>query len=167
MQDKTDSRHHRLREFITGRSWTKAEFARRVGIYPQDVNKYLAGQLNIENLYLRLQEAGCDVQWLRTGEKRSDSEEEAMLAMLKQRGITDTLKLERLLAIADNAQQFAARLNSVREGLTVIGHVDDYGGMTRVPMFDESSALETTTPTKAVKAKKSGGKKSRTTARKT
>ncbi|MBL7990451.1 MAG: helix-turn-helix transcriptional regulator, partial [Candidatus Kapabacteria bacterium] len=28
--------------------WTKAEFARRTGIAPQNVNKYLSGELNIE-----------------------------------------------------------------------------------------------------------------------
>jgi hypothetical protein len=65
MQEKTDKRHERLQGFIAGRKWSKAEFARQVSIFPQDVNKYLLGHLNIENLYLKLQEIGCDIHWLK------------------------------------------------------------------------------------------------------
>lgn len=142
MQDKTDNRHDRLKEFIDERSWSKAEFARRTGIYPQDVNKYLRGLLNIENLYLKLQEAGCDMQWLKTGEKHDDTEGAAMLAMLRARGITGTAQLERLFLLTENVQRFTQSVSATLSEFVVVGNLADMGGMARVPSINKAKIVE-------------------------
>lgn len=154
MQDKTDNRHNRLKEFIDERSWSKAEFARRVGIYPQDVNKYLSGLLNIENLYLKLQEAGCDMQWLKTGEKHDDTEGAAMLAMLRARGITSAVQLERLFLLAENVQRFTQSVSVTLSEFAVVGNLADMGGVVRVPHIKEATEQKVTAPLVRNKTKK-------------
>lgn len=47
-----------------------AEFARALGMRPQTLNNYLAGQAKPGNvLQARLRELGCDIEWLMTGKK--------------------------------------------------------------------------------------------------
>lgn len=154
MQDKTDNRHDRLKEFIDERNWSKAEFARRAGIYPQDVNKYLSGLLNIENLYLKLQEAGCDMQWLKTGERHDDTEGVAMLAMLRARGITGTAQLERLFLLAENVQRFTQSVSATLGEFAVVGNLADMGGVVRVPHIKEATEYNKTAPLVQNKTKK-------------
>lgn len=56
-----------LKKLIEQRGWTKRKFAETVKIVPQDVNKYLAAELNPENLLLRLYEEGEDIEWIKNG----------------------------------------------------------------------------------------------------
>lgn len=56
-----------LKNLIELRGWTKKKFAEVVNIFPQDVNKYLAAELNPENLLLALYEAGEDIEWIKSG----------------------------------------------------------------------------------------------------
>ncbi len=154
MQDKSDNRHDRLKEFIQERSWSKAEFARRVGIYSQDVNKYLHGLLNIENLYLKLQEAGCDMQWLKTGEKQDNTEDVAMLAMLHARGITSAAQLERFFLLTENVQRFAQSVSVTLSEFAVVGNLADMGGVVRIPHIKEVTEHNKTAPLVQNKTKK-------------
>ena len=56
-----------LKNLIHMRDWTKRKFAEVAKIFPQDVNKYLAAELNPENLLLALYEAGEDIEWIKDG----------------------------------------------------------------------------------------------------
>jgi transcriptional regulator with XRE-family HTH domain len=89
----------RILKFKSGRGWSNAEFARRVGIYPQDVQSYLRGLFNPANLLLRLFQEGCDVIWLLTGKDHSarTREEAEVLAHLSSVGISDRESLARLI----------------------------------------------------------------------
>lgn len=86
--------------------WTKAEFARRTGIAPQNVNKYLSGELNIENLYMALQDAGCDIHWLKTGEHATPDVE--MMKILKDAGIDTPEKLKDFLKVESVVEDITA-----------------------------------------------------------
>ncbi len=62
--EKYISRGKKLAEFITQKGYSKGEFARRVGIYPQNVALYLSGKLDPLNLVEGLRREGCDLNWL-------------------------------------------------------------------------------------------------------
>jgi SOS-response transcriptional repressor LexA len=62
-----------LKKLIELRGWTKRKFAEVTKIFPQDVNKYLAAELNPENLLLALYEAGEDIEWIKSGGETSRS----------------------------------------------------------------------------------------------
>jgi transcriptional regulator with XRE-family HTH domain len=64
----------RLQGFIDSQSWNKAEFARRMGIAQQSVNRYLTGELDPMNLAEELFKEGCDIEWLMTGKESSSSQ---------------------------------------------------------------------------------------------
>lgn len=51
-----DAIRKRLREFLKSKSWTKAEFSRRMHIYPQVVNRYLYGNESVRDLIPKLLE---------------------------------------------------------------------------------------------------------------
>jgi len=58
----------RLRQFGEGKFRSMAEFARALGIRPQNLNQYLSGrQLPGNKMKDRLQELGCDPAWLILG----------------------------------------------------------------------------------------------------
>lgn len=59
----------RLKELMKQKNWSKAEFARKMGIKAQNVNKYLNGELDISGLFLQLHLEGCDINWLISGVK--------------------------------------------------------------------------------------------------
>lgn len=47
-----------------------AEFARQLGVSPQNINKYLSGKMQPGALMQkRLRELGCDIEWLMIGKK--------------------------------------------------------------------------------------------------
>lgn len=50
-------------------------FAKKMGIQAQNVNKYLHGELDIQNLFIKLHFEGCDLGWLITGDKIDICEE--------------------------------------------------------------------------------------------
>jgi len=64
---------HRIESFIQQKGWSKAEFARRMGIFPQHVNKYLTGEFDFFNLIEKLEIEGCDIDWLMTGKQYIDA----------------------------------------------------------------------------------------------
>ena len=59
----------RLEEFIKEKGWNKADFARNMGIFPQHVNRYFNGKADIQKIFVKLSEYGCDLNWLATGIK--------------------------------------------------------------------------------------------------
>lgn len=59
----------RLNSFVKSKGWSKKKFAEEVGIQPQNVSKYLSGELETTNLYNRLYVLGCDINWLISGTK--------------------------------------------------------------------------------------------------
>ena len=65
----------RLQDFIEEQKWSKAEFARRMGIPQQNVNRYLSGELDPMNLAEELFNEGCNVEWLMTGKKKAARKE--------------------------------------------------------------------------------------------
>ena len=54
----------RLEEFIALMGWNKREFAAKVGIFPQEVNRYLSGENTITRLFIPLYFNGCNLHWL-------------------------------------------------------------------------------------------------------
>jgi transcriptional regulator with XRE-family HTH domain len=64
----------RLEEYYLSKHISKAEFARRMNIFPQDVNKYFTGILDPLNLTAQLIEDGCNIIWLATGKGEMDIE---------------------------------------------------------------------------------------------
>jgi hypothetical protein len=53
-----------LQEFFKYTGWTKSEFARRMNILPQNINKYLIGELDVQGIAINLLKEGCNLQWL-------------------------------------------------------------------------------------------------------
>lgn len=121
----------RLAEWIKSRGWSKAEFARRMEILPQTVTKYVNGDVSVDNLAVKLMREGADVHWILTGEKIESGEESAMLAMLKDMGITSSEQLQKFVESSEKIKRLATLLHNEVE---VIGNVQDMGGMVRVPV---------------------------------
>jgi transcriptional regulator with XRE-family HTH domain len=102
----------RLREFIDSQNWTKAEFARRMGIPQQNVNRYLTGELDPMNLAEELLGERCDIVWLMTGRdvgepKEQPEEEKRMIRLLKELGIDTEEKLRGFVNPENIAQDIA------------------------------------------------------------
>jgi hypothetical protein len=146
MRQQSDARHQRLQQCISDRGWNKAEFSRQMGIVAQDVNKYLDGRLNIENLYLQLQNSGCDVHWIRTGEQSSEADRVALLAMLQRSNITKPEQLQQFLQSAQTIREISMALAGEVE---VLGRLSDMGGVRRVNVAAEEERLLSTVSTKA------------------
>jgi SOS-response transcriptional repressor LexA len=60
----------RIEAFMRFKGWKKAEFARRMDIMPQNVNLYLSGKLDPQNLFISLEREGGDVEYLLTGKTK-------------------------------------------------------------------------------------------------
>jgi transcriptional regulator with XRE-family HTH domain len=105
----------RLRQFGEGKFGSMAEFARALGIRPQNLNQYLNGlRVPGNRMKERLEELGCDPIWLITGMHKElldhryyesvkyqirelMPEEFAMINFLNQIGITTRQELEDFL----------------------------------------------------------------------
>jgi transcriptional regulator with XRE-family HTH domain len=72
----------RLELWWKSKGWSKAEFAKRMRIWPQNVNKYFSGDLDPTNLVEQLMKENCDVVWIIDGkaEKLPTKERPAMVA---------------------------------------------------------------------------------------
>ncbi len=74
MDDKKypySERGKRLYEFFCSKGYkTKKEFAEKMNIQPQWVNKYFSGEFNPVDLMIPLALEDCDIQWLITGKKQ-------------------------------------------------------------------------------------------------
>jgi hypothetical protein len=57
-------RGNRLESWWKSKGWSKAEFAQRMSIWPQNVNKYFSGELDPTNLIEQLMKEDCDVVWI-------------------------------------------------------------------------------------------------------
>ena len=62
-------RGNRLVLWWKSKGWSKNEFARKMGIWPQNVNKYFVGQLDPMNLVDPLRKEDCDILWILDGRK--------------------------------------------------------------------------------------------------
>lgn len=67
----------RLETFIKSKGWSKADFARTVGIHPQNANRYLRGSSDPRKIIINLIPHGLNPEWARTGkgEMCTDTEE--------------------------------------------------------------------------------------------
>ena len=67
----------RLETFIKSKGWSKAYFARAVGIHPQNANRYLRGSSDPRKIIINLIPHGLNPEWARTGkgEMFTDTEE--------------------------------------------------------------------------------------------
>ncbi len=70
----------RLKLWWKSKGWSKAEFARRMKIWPQNVNKYFTGELDPTNLLEPLMKEECDVVWIISGETTAQAEKRGMVA---------------------------------------------------------------------------------------
>jgi transcriptional regulator with XRE-family HTH domain len=131
----------RLQEFIDTRGWSKSEFAEQIGIQKQNVSKYLSGALKVEGLYGKLMDMGCDIQWLRTGQRIEGAEQ--MLQLLRSRNITTPEQLEQLLNATDNVKKLT---ESLGDEVRMIGNLRDMGGMVRVPHISKAPGVSSGTP---------------------
>jgi transcriptional regulator with XRE-family HTH domain len=57
----------RLKTWWKSKGWSKAVFARRMEIWPQNVNKYFLGELDPMSLASKLIQEGCDLAWIIEG----------------------------------------------------------------------------------------------------
>ncbi len=64
---------NRLRLFIENLGISKAEFGRRIGVVPQNVNRYLTAEADIFSIIGILEEMGCNIDWLLTGKEPDKS----------------------------------------------------------------------------------------------
>ena len=91
----------RLREFMDSQNWSKAEFARRMGIPQQNVNRYLAGELDPMNLAEELLKENCNIEWLMTGKSTKEGtigeQDKLMLHILAESKIRSPRELTKLL----------------------------------------------------------------------
>ncbi len=60
-------RGSRLKIWWEQKGWSKTEFAQRMKIWPQNVNKYFSGELDPINLIEQLIKEGCDIVWIIDG----------------------------------------------------------------------------------------------------
>ncbi len=74
--DALAERGSRLKLWWKSKGWSKAEFARRMKIWPQNVNKYFSGELDPTNLIEQLMKEECDVVWIIDGKTTEHLEEE-------------------------------------------------------------------------------------------
>jgi len=58
----------RLKLWWKSKGWSKAEFAKRMNIWPQNVNKYFSGALDPTNLIEQLMKEDCNVVWIIAGQ---------------------------------------------------------------------------------------------------
>lgn len=73
-------RGSRLKLWWKSKEWSKAEFARRMKIWPQNVNKYFSGELDPTNLIEKLMKEECDVVWIVDGKTKEYIEKRGMVA---------------------------------------------------------------------------------------
>lgn len=102
----------RLKEFIKEKGWSKAEFARRLDIFPQDVNRYLTGVNDIQKILIKLHKVGCDIIWLIDGTVRNNSSlassNISTLPIQENSNIINTLTIENIILKArlEEKEQF-------------------------------------------------------------
>ena len=68
---------HRIEEFFFQLGWTKAKFARAISEYPQHLGKVFTGKLDPLKYIDKLEEIGCDKNWLLTGKEPGEIDNEA------------------------------------------------------------------------------------------
>lgn len=73
----------RIQIFVKEKGWKKVEFAEKMGIYPQNVNKYFSGEFDFTNIIDDLMKEGCDLTWLLTG-KETQGETMGTLGTLEE-----------------------------------------------------------------------------------
>lgn len=73
----------RLATFIKAKGWSKAYFARTVGIYPQNVNRYLKGISDPRKIIINLIPHGLNPEWIRTGEGEMLADKEELKSYSK------------------------------------------------------------------------------------
>jgi transcriptional regulator with XRE-family HTH domain len=66
-RDTLAQRGSRLKIWWKLKGWSKAEFAERMKIWPQNVNKYFTGELDPINLIEQLIKEECDIVWIIDG----------------------------------------------------------------------------------------------------
>jgi len=59
----------RLEQFLAQKDWSRAEFARQMDLFPQQVGRFFNGTADIQKIFLKLKQKGCDLNWLATGEE--------------------------------------------------------------------------------------------------
>jgi transcriptional regulator with XRE-family HTH domain len=89
----------RLREFSESMGWSKAELARRVGIFPQEVNGYIEGKYDPIRLLPSLLDDGLDPNWFISGKtpEQQAGVDSDMLRILRRNGIMTPDDLKRLI----------------------------------------------------------------------
>jgi len=85
-------RGNRLEQWWKTKGWTKLEFARRMKIWPQNVNKYFSGQLDPMSLAQELYDEGCDLIWILTGRSRQSAEQSAVAESVEEYRSKDPLE---------------------------------------------------------------------------
>lgn len=93
--------HERLKYFIQHKGWKKKDFADKMGISAQSVNSYLNGNLDIQKLFIKLYDNGCDLNWLVSGAISNNVREHE----------TDLLQLARIYKHSNNS--ILLRLNTI------------------------------------------------------
>lgn len=72
----------RMRTFGEKNFPSMAAYARALGMRPQTLNNYLAGQARPGNvMQARLREIGCDIEWLMTGKSIHESKKHSAAAV--------------------------------------------------------------------------------------
>lgn len=78
----------RLRQFYVEKYSTQADFARALGIVPQNITPYLKGERSPgAKMQSKLRDLGCDIEWLMTGKTAKEyktQEENAELLRLRE-----------------------------------------------------------------------------------
>jgi transcriptional regulator with XRE-family HTH domain len=80
MQRNYIDRGNRLKQWWKSTGWQKAEFARKMEIWPQNVNKYFRGELDPTSLAEQLIREECDLGWIVTGKTTSQLARRGMVA---------------------------------------------------------------------------------------
>lgn len=87
----------RLFEFFEATGLRKAEFGRLLGIRRQHIGKYLDGTYSPERFKYRLEELGCNTQWLATGDGWMFADNDNGHILILRRLLEDKLLHERTL----------------------------------------------------------------------
>lgn len=129
----------RLLKFYESLGISKAEFARRLGKYPQNLNAYFNGDADVISLADDLTNMGCDINWLLTG--KNDNGEVAESTKLKYKVIGTAAAGRGDITIYEDNQYYETADLSYNPEEHFFVKVDSKNGTSMYPVLKEGDLL--------------------------
>lgn len=120
----------RLTEWFESTGWTKRVFARQMGIAEANVNSYLTGKLDTQNLTVALMREGADVRYIFTGEKEEtvrqafSARQWQILTLLADNHIEDPVRVLRMVELHNKLKGLNLEQMRMREIIDLLESLD-------------------------------------------